>query len=179
MQIDPVWVYGPYDPTAIMPGSQPDWYLGWVEGAMRLFPALNLRGNFLVPDVFFPAVLLPALLFACMYLYPWFDKAISGDISERQHNVLLLPYEQPFNTAFGCAVLIFLLVLQFAGGDDVIAVATGTSVIMIRAVLRVLALAGPPVTFILVFAYCRAKRRSLQAEPTVVIETGTPELVRD
>ncbi len=75
VQIDPVWVYGPYDPTAIMPGSQPDWYLGWIEGAMRLFPAVNLRTKVLVPDVFFPAVLLPSLLFIAMYLYPWFDKA--------------------------------------------------------------------------------------------------------
>ncbi|HTT87199.1 MAG TPA: cytochrome b N-terminal domain-containing protein, partial [Acidimicrobiales bacterium] len=78
VQIDPVWIYGPYDPTAIMPGAQPDWYLGWVEGAIRLFPALKLRTNFLVPGLFFSAVLFPSLLFCGLYLYPFLDKLISG-----------------------------------------------------------------------------------------------------
>lgn len=27
VQIDPVWVYGPFDPTASIPFAQPDWYL--------------------------------------------------------------------------------------------------------------------------------------------------------
>jgi ubiquinol-cytochrome c reductase cytochrome b subunit len=180
-QIDPVWVYGPYEPTAIMPGAQPDWYLGWVEGAMRLFPALNLRTRFLVPDVFFPAVLLPGLVFLGLYLYPLFDKLISGDLSDRQYNVLLLPYEQPFNTAVGCAAFMFLLVLFFAGSDDVIAVVAGSSVIMIRAVLRVLALALPPVTFVLVFLLCRGIRRRRHAaphEPSEGTATATQEVAR-
>ncbi len=59
VQIDPVWIYGRYDPAAILPGAQPDWYLGWIEGAMRLFPGINLHlGPYLAPEVFFPAVLL-------------------------------------------------------------------------------------------------------------------------
>jgi ubiquinol-cytochrome c reductase cytochrome b subunit len=173
VQIDPVWVYGPYDPTAILPGAQPDWYLGWIEGAMRLFPALNLRARFLVPDVFFPAVLLPSLVFIGLYAYPLFDKLISGDLSDRQYNVLLLPYEQPFNTAVGCAAFMFLLVLLFAGSDDVIALAAGTSVIMIRAVLRVLSLAVPPVTFVLVFLLCRRMRRRSESSRAAPAETAT------
>src|SRR6185312_5580252 len=64
VQIDPVWIYGPYDPVGIIPGAQPDWYLGWIEGAMRLFPGVNLHlGSYLIPGVFFPGVLFPALVF--------------------------------------------------------------------------------------------------------------------
>ena len=180
VQIDPVWIYGPYDPTAIMPGAQPDWYLGWVEGAIRLFPALKLRSAYLVPDLFFPAVLLPSLLFVGLYFYPFFDKLISGDVSHRQYNVLLLPYEQPFNTALGCATFMFLLVLFFGGSDDVIAVAAGSSVVMIRTVLRVLALALPPVMFVLVFLLCRRirrRRRAVSDVPAATTESASQEAV--
>ncbi len=180
VQIDPVWVYGPYDPTAIMPGAQPDWYLGWVEGAIRLFPALKLRTSFLVPGLFFSAVLFPSLLFCGLYLYPFLDKLISGDLTDRQYNVLLLPYEQPFNTALGCATLMFLLVLFFAGSDDVIAVAVGSSVIAIRTILRVLSLALPPVTFVLVFLLCRRirrRRRTVPHAPAATTASASQEVV--
>jgi ubiquinol-cytochrome c reductase cytochrome b subunit len=163
LQIDPIWAYGPSDPTAIMPGAQPDWYLGWIEGAMRLFPGLNLRRRYLVPDVFFPAVLLPSMIFVGLYLYPFFDKLVYIDRSRRDHNVLRLPYEQPFHTAFGCGVFMFLLVLFFGGSDDVIAVITGTSVSAIRAILRALTLAAPPVTFAVVYLLCRRTQRRRSA----------------
>lgn len=170
VQIDPVWVYGPYDPIAILPGAQPDWYLGWIEGAMRLFPPLNLRpGGFLIPDVFFPALLLPTLVFAVLYLYPFFDKVISHDIGGPNHNVLRHPFEQPFNTAVGFAALMFLLVLFFAGGDDVIAASAGASVIVIREILRILALATPPLTFILVYILCKRKQRRRAASQVVPV----------
>ncbi len=38
VQINPIWVYGPYDPSAVTAGSQPDWYMGFADGALRLFP---------------------------------------------------------------------------------------------------------------------------------------------
>ena len=155
VQIDPVWVYGPFDPSAGMGFAQPDWYLGWIEGAMRLNPAYNLRiGGYLVPNVFFPAMLLPMLIFAVLYAYPFLDKIISLD--NRPHNVLKLPFQQPFNTALGCAALTFLLILFFAGGDDVIAVATGSSIVTIRRILRLLALTLPPLIGFAVYMLCRA-----------------------
>ena len=160
VQIDPVWIYGPYDPAAIAPGAQPDWYLGWIEGAMRLFPAVNVRiGGRLIPEVFFPAVLMPALVFALLYGLPFVEEFLSRD--KKQHNDLLLPYQQPFNTAFGCGVFVFAVVLLAAGGDDVIAVETGTSVVAIRIILRILFFVAPIVTAIVVYALCarRAKRR--------------------
>lgn len=159
LQINPVWIYGPFDPAATLPGAQPDWYLGWVEGAMRLFPGINLHlGHRLIPEVFFPAVLLPSLIFAALYLYPFLEQLISFD--DKPHNVLRLPYQQPFNTALGCAAFVFVLVLFFAGSDDVIAVATGGSVVEIRTILRFLVFIAPPVTAVLVYMLCaRARRR--------------------
>ncbi len=80
VQIDPVWIYGPDNPAAVLPGAQPDWYLGWVEGAMRLFPGINVHlGKWLIPEVFFPGVLFPAVVFAFLYAYPFLEKLISRD----------------------------------------------------------------------------------------------------
>lgn len=155
VQIDPVWIYGPSTPAAILPGAQPDWYLGWIEGAMRLFPSVNLHKEYLVPNVFFPALLLPLLLFLGLYTYPWWDRLIYFDASDRDRNVLRLPYEQPFNTALGCATFLFLLVLFFAGGDDVVALVSGIPLQDLRSILRAFALAIPPLTFAFVYILCK------------------------
>lgn len=165
VQIDPVWIYGPYNPVAAMPGAQPDWYLGWVEGAMRLFPGVNLHfGRWVqVPEVFFPGMLFPALVFATLYAYPFLEKFFSSGDPQKEHNVLRLPYQQPFSTALGCSVLMLMLVLLVAGGDDVIAVATGTSVVTIRAILRVLVFILPAATAALVYPLCARFRRTHSA----------------
>ncbi|HTZ57509.1 MAG TPA: ubiquinol-cytochrome c reductase cytochrome b subunit [Acidobacteriaceae bacterium] len=167
-QIDPVWIYGPYNPVAIIPGAQPDWYLGWVEGAIRLFPGVNLHlGHWLVPELFFPGLLFPALVFLALYLWPFFAETLSLD--DRQHHVLLLPWQQPFNTAFGCAVFMFLLVLLVAGADDFIAVMTDSSVVTLRTLLRILVFVIPALTFVVVYWLC-LRRRARHAQDKVADE---------
>jgi ubiquinol-cytochrome c reductase cytochrome b subunit len=178
VQIDPVWLYGPYNPVAILPGAQPDWYLGWVEGAMRLFPGVNAYlGHYLIPEVFFPAVLMPAMVFLLLYSWPWVDKLVTLDL--RQHNVLRLPWQQPLETAFGCSLLMFVLVLLVAGGDDVIALAANGSVVMLRDLLRWVVFVAPAVTFAAVYGLCRwkvaaqARKLRTMAAATAAIDRET------
>lgn len=175
VQIDPVWIYGPDNPAAILPGAQPDWYLGWVEGAMRLSPAVNLHiGPWLVPEVFFPGMLLPLVVFTVLYAYPFLDRAISGD--RGTHHVLRLPWQQPFHTALGCAVFVFILVLLVAGGDDVIAVAEGSSVVAMRELLRFLVFALPLVTGSVVYLLCRLRcRQDATAANPLPLQSPPPE----
>jgi ubiquinol-cytochrome c reductase cytochrome b subunit len=170
VQIDPIWVYGPYKAVAIVPGAQPDWYLGWVEGAMRLFPGVNLHfGKYLVPEVFFPGFLLPALTFIILYAWPFIDEILSFDF--QAHNVLRMPWEQPFNTALGCAVFMFMIVLLVAGGDDVIALSAGTSVVWLRWLLRVLVFVAPAFTGVVAYATCLwVRKRHLEAEARKALE---------
>jgi len=184
VQINPVWIYGPDNPTAILPGAQPDWYLGWIEGALRLFPGVNLRiAGGLVPEIFFPGVLLPLFVFALLYAYPFIEKAFIS-VDDKPHNVLRLPYEQPFNTAFGCAAFICLLVLFFAGSDDVIAVTLGASVVTIREILRILFFVAPAVTAVVVYAGCSMWQRRSEshrhlrslARPEFLAVTGDPKM---
>ena len=161
VQIDPVWIYGPYDPSSTMAGAQPDWYLGWVEGAIRLFPGVNLRlGHWLIPEPFFPAVLMPSLLFLGLYSWPFVEKLFSNDQGDQ--NVLRLPYEQPMLTAGAAGLFTFLLVLLVAGGDDFLALALGASVVEVRTILRILVLAAPPCVAALTYFVC-ARMRSRKA----------------
>ena len=41
VSINPVWNYGPYDPSPISAGTQPDWYMLFIEGALRLMPGFT------------------------------------------------------------------------------------------------------------------------------------------
>jgi ubiquinol-cytochrome c reductase cytochrome b subunit len=176
-QIDPVWIYGPYNPVAAMTGAQPDWYLGWVEGAMRLFPGVNLHlGRWLIPELFFPAVLMPGLVFVALYLYPFIEQLFSFD--EGPQNVLRLPWQQPFNTALGCALIVFMFVLLCAGGDDIFAVATGSSVILIRELLRVIVFAAPPLAFAITYRLCdiRRQRQAAMQPPAILDPPPIPAL---
>ena len=38
LSINPVWRFGPYNPSEVTAGSQPDWYMGWPDGALRIMP---------------------------------------------------------------------------------------------------------------------------------------------
>src|SRR6476620_1905722 len=42
-QINPIWLYGPFDPAEVSSASQPDWYMGWLDGALRAMPNLEVR----------------------------------------------------------------------------------------------------------------------------------------
>jgi ubiquinol-cytochrome c reductase cytochrome b subunit len=121
VQIDPIWLFGPYTPLNVSNGSQPDWYFGFVEGAMRLMPGVdsNLAGHTWAWNVFIPAVLLPTLFFLLMPMYPFFEQWVTGD--RRRHQLLDRPRNAPTRTAFGVAVVTQASVLQLAAADDIIA----------------------------------------------------------
>ncbi len=171
VQIDPVWIYGPYDPSSTMAGAQPDWYLGWVEGAIRLFPGVNLRlGHWLIPEPYFPAVLMPSLLFLGLYSWPFVEKLFSNDQGDQ--NILRLPYEQPVLTAGAAGLFTFLLVLLVAGGDDFLALALGASVVEVRTILRILVLAAPPCAAGLTYLVCARMRSRNAAHATGAEESS-------
>ncbi len=119
-QINPVWLYGPFEPYSVSAPAQPDWYLGWVEGSLRLFPPWEIRaGSFMVPNPFFPAVLLPGLTFLGLYLWPFLEARFSGD--HGPHELLERPRDRPLRSALGAATLAFYGVLFFAGSNDILA----------------------------------------------------------
>jgi ubiquinol-cytochrome c reductase cytochrome b subunit len=119
VQVNPVWLWGPYHPYVGTNGAQPDWYLGWLIGALRLMPNLEIHafGHTLVPNPFFGGVLFPGLIFALLYALPWLDRRfISRDY--RRHELLQRPRENPRRTALAAAVLSLVLVVFAAGSAD-------------------------------------------------------------
>lgn len=118
VQINPVWLWGPYEPWQATNPAQPDWYVGWIEGALRIGPplALHLWGH-TVPSPFWPAVVLPGALFALLFFYPWIEAVLRND--RRAHQLLERPRDVPLRTGLGCAMLVFTGGLLLAGSDDV------------------------------------------------------------
>ena len=102
-QINPVWLYGPFQPSAVSAGSQPDWYIGWLEGALRLMPPWEIRiGGFEIPNPFFPGVLLPGITFTLLYAWPWIEARFTKDHEE--HHLLDRPRDRPRPLRIGVAV---------------------------------------------------------------------------
>src|SRR5262249_29921489 len=121
VQINPGWLYGPFDPAAVTTAAQPDLYVGGVGGGVRLAPPWYLRiGPYNIPEVFWPGVLLPGLTFMLLYAWPWIEARVTHDHAE--HHLLDRPRDRPVRTAIGVGVLAFYVVLLIAGGQDLLAV---------------------------------------------------------
>jgi ubiquinol-cytochrome c reductase cytochrome b subunit len=120
-QINPVWDYGPYRADQVSTGSQPDWYVGFLEGALRLMPGVETRlwGHTLMWNPLVPGVLLPGALFLVLYSYPFFERWITRGGGE--HHLCDRPRDRPVRTGLGVAALTAYAVLLLAGGQDVIA----------------------------------------------------------
>ncbi|MGP2442746.1 cytochrome bc1 complex cytochrome b subunit [Streptomyces sp. JW3] len=155
-QINPVWNYGPYRPDQVSSGAQPDWYLGFVEGAMRLLPGFETRlwGHTVSWNPFLPAVVFPLLFFVALYLYPFLERWISGDRGER--HLCDRPRDVPVRTALGVAGIAFYGLLLSAGGQDVLAHTFDVSLNALTWCLRVAVLVGPVLAFWLTRRICLA-----------------------
>jgi ubiquinol-cytochrome c reductase cytochrome b subunit len=123
-QINPVWLFGPYKAAVVSVASQPDWYVLFLEGSTRLFPAWETRfslfgEHFTVSPLFWPAVVLPGVLTMLMLAYPFIEARRNKD--QRHHNLLQRPRDVPVRTGLGAMALTFYLVLSISGANDVVA----------------------------------------------------------
>jgi ubiquinol-cytochrome c reductase cytochrome b subunit len=152
-QINPVWQYGPFEPAAVTTAAQPDWYLGWTEGALRIMPPVYLHlGSYSVSEIFWPAVVLPGLTFALLYAWPFLEAFATGDHAE--HHLLDRPSERPVRTAIGVGVLTFYAVLLFAGAQDLWSQHLGISLDVVLWTFRVLVVVLPVVLALFTWKLC-------------------------
>ncbi|MBO0802946.1 MAG: cytochrome bc complex cytochrome b subunit [Nocardiopsaceae bacterium] len=121
VQINPIWLYGPYSPLNISSASQPDWYMGFLEGAMRAMPAweINFLGHTLTLSVLIPFLLPLGLIMTGMALWPFFEQWATGDKSF--HHVNDRPRNAPVRTGVGVGAVCFYGILWAEGSNDVIA----------------------------------------------------------
>ena len=158
VQINPVWLYGPYRPWDATTAAQPDWYMGWLEGAVRMWPGWDIQiGGLLIPAIFWPAVVIPGLIFTPLFLVPWLDWVATRDGAF--HNVLLLPGQHPVRTALAAGFITFLSVLLVAGGNDVFAIVFGWSQPTFLRVLQYMVFLLPPLIALFTYVLLRGRAR--------------------
>ncbi|WP_182111340.1 MULTISPECIES: ubiquinol-cytochrome c reductase cytochrome b subunit [unclassified Actinotalea] len=161
LSINPVWNYGPYDPSPVAAGAQPDWYMLFLEGALRLMPGQGtewvIGGYTLSLNVLVPAVVVPGVLFTLLAAYPFIEAWATGD--KREHHVLDRPRNAPVRTAVGVAILMAFFILILAGSNDIIATHFGMSINDITWAFRILFFVAPVVAFVVTKRLCLGLQR--------------------
>ncbi|HEU5035189.1 MAG TPA: ubiquinol-cytochrome c reductase cytochrome b subunit [Mycobacteriales bacterium] len=146
-QINPVWLYGPYNPSQVSAGSQPDWYIFFLEGSLRMMPPFetDFWGHTISWNILVPGVILPGIMFNLLYAYPTLEAWITKDKSF--HNLLQRPRDVPVRTALGVAGLFFYGMLYLAGQNDVLAYTFHWSLQATTWVMRIVTIVGPFIAF--------------------------------
>ncbi|QQC59617.1 cytochrome bc complex cytochrome b subunit [Rothia kristinae] len=160
--INAIWNYGPYDPSPVQAGTQPDWYIGWVDGALRLMPGswpwhwqLQAGGTWVL------AVLLPmipaAILLGVFFTWPWLERWVTKD--NREHHILDRPRNAPFRTGAGVAGITWYAVMMTAASSDLIATHFHVAFNDVLYVLRFLFFFGPFIAFEITRRICLSLQR--------------------
>jgi ubiquinol-cytochrome c reductase cytochrome b subunit len=171
--INPIWAYGPYDPSPVTAGSQPDWYMGWLEGAIRLLPGwleFSALGWTFSLNIAIGGLILPGIVTVLAIAYPFLESWVTGD--KREHHLLDRPRNAPTRTALGAMAISFYLLLWAGGGNDIIATHFRMSINDISNTLRVLVFAVPPLVFIVTKRVCLGLQRRDRDVVLHGVETG-------
>ena len=119
--INPIWNYGGYDPSPVSAGTQPDWYIGFLDGLLRLAPTgleVMVGDNTLSMNILWPMIIGVGFL-VVVAIYPFIENWVTGD--KREHHVLDRPRNAPTRTAIGAAGVTMYAVMWAAASTDLIA----------------------------------------------------------
>ncbi len=157
--INPIWIFGPFTPDQVSAGSQPDWYIGWLDGALRLMPNVEttLWGYTISWNIFVPAVIIPGIVFTAAALYPFLEAWVTGD--KQDHNLLDRPRNAPTRTGIGVMAITFYFLLFIGGGNDIIAITFDLSINAIIWFLRISIFVLPPLAFLITRRICLGLQR--------------------
>jgi ubiquinol-cytochrome c reductase cytochrome b subunit len=171
-QINPIWLYGPYDPAQVSAGSQPDWYLMFLDGGLRMWPnwETDVLGHTVSWNLFLPGIVLPGVMFTLLALYPAIEARMTGD--RGSHDVLQRPRDVPTRTALGITALVFYLVLVIDSANDILARTFDWSLQATAWSMRVLVLLAPPVAYWVTKRWCLGLQRHDRELLEHGVETG-------
>ncbi|CAM5349320.1 cytochrome bc1 complex cytochrome b subunit [Streptomyces spiroverticillatus] len=152
--INPVWALGPYRPDLVSTGAQPDWYLGFSEGLIRVMPSweINAWGHTLQLGVFIPFTLFPLIMMA-IAVYPFIEAWVTGD--KREHHIAQRPRNAPTRTGLGAAWLSLYAVLLIGGGNDLWATHFHLSINAITWFVRIGVFVVPALVFVITRRVCQ------------------------
>src|SRR6202034_1486350 len=171
-QVNPIWLYGPYNPTGVSAGSQPDFYMGFMEGALRMWPSWTwtVFGHNFAFNVFVPAFVPLGLIFVGLGFWPFLERWIMGD--QREHHVNDRPRDAPTRTAIGVAGVAWYGILWLEGANDVIADHLDISLYLTTEIARYAFFIGPVVAYILTKRICLGLQRKDLHLAEHGVETG-------
>jgi ubiquinol-cytochrome c reductase cytochrome b subunit len=172
VQINPIWLYGPANPSITSAGAVPDWYMGFLDGALRIMPAWEpiVFGHPLTLSILIPALLVPGAFFAVLAAYPLLERRLTGD--RTLHHALDRPREAAARTALGAAGMTFFGLLWAAAANDQIAHQFDLSLFVVTWFFRIAVLAGPVVAFEVTRRLCLALQAQEREARAHGIETG-------
>jgi len=172
LQINPVWMYGPYNPAEVTAGSQPDWYMGVAEGLLRIMPGWEsyIFGSTISWNILIPGVVAPGVIFGAVLMYPFIEAWITGDQGE--HHLLQRPRNAPTRTAFLVAMMTLYGLLWAAGGNDILAVIFHLNLNQITWFMRAAVFVGPVIAFVLTRRWCISLQRHDESQLLHGYETG-------
>ena len=174
-QINPIWLFGPYRAAVVSSGSQPDWYVMFLDGSTRLMPGWELRfhlfghGYTLAP-ILWPTVVLPGILTVLPLIYPFLEARFTKD--KTMHHLLQRPRDVPVRTAIGAMAIAFYLVLFLSGGNDVIADKFNISLNATTWAGRIGLLILPPLAYYITYRACLGLQQHDREVLAHGIETG-------
>ena len=157
--INPIWIFGPYTPDQVGAGSQPDWYIGWLDGALRLAPTgleFVVGGNTWSWNILLPMIVGVGFL-VVVALYPFIEAWVTGD--KREHHVLDRPRNAPTRTAIGAAGVMFYAVLWAGASTDLIATNFQMSLNHVLTSMQILLIIGPIIAYWVTKRACLALQR--------------------
>lgn len=157
--INPIWNYGPYDPSPVSAGTQPDWYIGWLDGALRLAPTgldWVIFGYTIPMGVMLP-IIVSLVFLGLVAAYPFIEAWVTGD--KREHHVLDRPRNAPTRTAIGAAGVTFYAVLWAAASTDLIAIFFQMSLNGVLRTMQALLIVGPVAAYFITKRACLALQK--------------------
>ncbi|OOC04914.1 cytochrome bc1 complex cytochrome b subunit [Amycolatopsis azurea] len=170
-QINPIWNIGPYNAAQVSAGSQPDWYMGWADGLLRIWPPWELYlGDHTVPPVFFAGAVGIAVLLTLLLSYPWLERKLSKDTAH--HNLLQRPRDVPVRTSLGVMAISFYVVLTLSSFNDIFAYQFDLSLNALTWAGRIGLLLVPPTAYALTYRICLGLQRADREVLEHGVETG-------
>jgi quinol---cytochrome-c reductase cytochrome b subunit len=158
-QINPIWLYGPYTPVAISSASQPDFYMGILEGSLRVMPAWewNFLGHTVTFSVLIPFALPLTIILGGAAFWPFFERWATGD--KAYHHINDRPRNAPVRTGVGMAAVVFYGVLWAEGANDVLADFLHIPLYTVTWIARVLVIIGPILAYVITKRICLGLQR--------------------
>jgi len=170
LQINPIWQLGPYKPSHVSAGSQPDFYMMWTEGLARIFPPWEIYiGHHTIPAAFWVAIVM-GLVFGLLIAYPFLERKFTGD--NAHHNLLQRPRDVPVRTAIGSMAISFYMLLTLCAMNDVIAFKFHISLNATTWIGRIGMVVLPPIVYFIAYRWAVGLQRSDRDVLEHGIETG-------